>query len=131
MSASGPSEARLAAALAECERLREENHRLRERFGFAPAQSESPPAVALVHAPIGDGITAKSSPDEKVKLFRSLFRGRDDVYAVRWEGRDGKKGYSPAYRREWGTPQSDEPKEYFPLTDQVLHDHSRGFSVKH
>ncbi len=126
MSASAPSQAKLAAALAECERLREENHRLRERFGFAPAQSESSPAVALVHAPIGDGITAKSSPDEKVKLFRSLFRGRDDVYAVRWEGRDGKKGYSPAYRRDWGTPQSDEPKEYFPLTDQVLHDHLIG-----
>lgn len=61
-----------------------------------------------------------------MKLFRSLFRGRDDVYAVRWEGRDGKKGYSPAYRRVWGTPQTDEPKEYFPLTDQVIHDHLTG-----
>ena len=126
MSGASPSEAKLAQALAECERQREENHRLRERLGVAPAMSESSPAVAHVQAPATDGITAKSSPDEKVKLFRSLFRGRDDVYAVRWEGRDGKKGYSPACRRVWGTPQTDEPKEYFPLTDQVIHDHLTG-----
>lgn len=34
--------------------------------------------------------------DEKVKLFASLFRGRDDLYPVRWESRAGKSGYSPA-----------------------------------
>jgi superfamily II DNA or RNA helicase len=65
-----------------------------------------------------------------VKLFRSLFRGRDDVYAVRWEGRNnGKAGYSPAHRRVWGIHNQknpDPPKEYFPLTDQVIHDHLTG-----
>ncbi len=126
MSASGPSEAKLAEALAECDRLRAENQRLRERLGVSAAQSESPPAVAHVHAAISGGVTAKLNPAEKVKLFHRLFRGRDDVYAVRWEGRDGKKGYSPAYRRVWGAPRTDEPKEYFPLTDQVLHDHLMG-----
>ncbi len=126
MSAFGPSEAKLAEALAECERLREENQRLRQQLGVPSVHADSPPATAYVHAAITGGVTAKSSSDEKVKLFRSLFRGRDDVYAVRWEGRDGKKGYSPAYRRVWSAPQSDEPKEYFPLTDQVLHDHLMG-----
>ena len=27
---------------------------------------------------------------EKIGLFRSLFRGREDVYALRWESADGK-----------------------------------------
>jgi len=64
-----------------------------------------------------------------VALFRSLFRGRDDVYAVRWEGRNGKAGYSPACRKVWGHSfphHPDQPKEYFPLTDQVIHDHLTG-----
>ena len=74
-------------------------------------------------------VTSKSSPDEKVKLFSSLFRGRDDVYALRWEGRNGKAGYSPAYQKTWSNSfqkKPDEPKEYFPLTDQVIHNHLTG-----
>ena len=49
-------------------------------------------------------LTTKSSPEEKVKFFLSLFRGREDIYAVRWEGRNGKAGYSPACRWVWGKP---------------------------
>ena len=121
-------EQQLAAALAECERLRAENRQLRERQGLpqvveTAAQStantvEFNSAVAVV--------TSKSGSDEKVKLFRSLFRGREDVHAARWEGRNGKTGYSPAHRKTWSNSfqkRPDEPKEYFPLTDQVIHDH--------
>jgi hypothetical protein len=83
MSASDSTDSRLAEALAECERLREENRRLRERVGI-PQKGATPPVVAAPGLP--GTVTGKSSPDDKVKLFRSLFRGRDDVYAVRWEG---------------------------------------------
>jgi hypothetical protein len=39
----------------------------------------------------------QSSPDEKIALFRSFFRGRDDVYPRRFESRkSGKIGYQPA-----------------------------------
>ncbi len=34
--------------------------------------------------------------EDKIKLYRSLFRGREDIYARRWE-KSGKSGYSPAY----------------------------------
>ncbi len=38
----------------------------------------------------------------KVDLFRSLFRGRDDVFPRRWENeKKGKSGYSPACENEW------------------------------
>ncbi|MEY3462821.1 MAG: hypothetical protein RLZZ468_599, partial [Cyanobacteriota bacterium] len=36
------------------------------------------------------------STQEKVTLFRSLFRGRDDVYALRWQSSSGRSGYAPA-----------------------------------
>ena len=37
---------------------------------------------------------------EHITLFKSLFQGRQDVYAVRWE-KDGKSGYMPAYKVDW------------------------------
>lgn len=122
------AEHQLANALAECARLRAENRDLRQRLGLPKEQASIPrivPAVLITDSLIN----SKSSPDEKVGLFRSLFRGREDVYAVRWEGRNGKTGYSPAYRKVWSNPfqrKPDEPKEYFPLTAHVIHDHLTG-----
>jgi hypothetical protein len=37
---------------------------------------------------------------EHIELLESLFRGRQDVYAVRWE-KEGKSGYMPAYKVDW------------------------------
>lgn len=39
-----------------------------------------------------------------IELFNSLFRGRNDLYAVRWE-KDGKSGYMPAYEIDWSNYQ--------------------------
>ena len=36
------------------------------------------------------------TPNEKISLFCSFFRGREDAYAVRWEGRSGA-GYRPVF----------------------------------
>lgn len=74
MNASDANGHKLELALAECERLREENRRLREQLGIV--------AIKQSGTPVTQGaITTKSSAEEK--LFRSLFRGRDDIYAVR------------------------------------------------
>jgi superfamily II DNA or RNA helicase len=129
MSAPDPAASNLAEALAKCEKLRAENRRLRERLGIPPPETSVSVASAQSAVATQGIVTAKSSPDEKVKLFRRLFRGRDDVYAVRWEGRNGKAGYSPACKKIWSTPfqrKPDEPREFFPLTDQVVHDHLTG-----
>lgn len=38
-----------------------------------------------------------ASAEAKIALFRSLFRGREDVYPRRFESRKtGKSGYAPA-----------------------------------
>ncbi len=50
-----------------------------------------------VDAPINN----QSSPEDKVRLFRCLFRGREDVFAIRWVGKDNRSGYSPACYNDW------------------------------
>ena len=41
----------------------------------------------------GRVVTMQSSPDEKIRLFRAMFCGREDVFAERWESKTGKAGY--------------------------------------
>jgi len=73
---------------------------------------------------------------EKVKIFRKLFRGRTDVYSIRWESRtSGKSGYSPACANEWLVGVCEKPRIkcgdcsnrlLVPLTDSVIYDHLAG-----
>jgi len=37
---------------------------------------------------------------DNINFFKSLFFGRQDVYATHWE-KDGKSGYMPAYNVDW------------------------------
>lgn len=55
---------------------------------------------------------------DRLRLFRSLFRGRTDVYALRWESASGK-GYMPARK-------PDSSSEYALLTDEVIAAHLAG-----
>jgi superfamily II DNA or RNA helicase len=76
-----------------------------------------------------------SIPDQ-VNLFRSLFKGREDVFAVRWE-KGNKTGYMPAYfydpyrlrahKVNGGTFQSFTEKSYLKLTDEQIQKHLNGF----
>ena len=51
------------------------------------------------------------STADKVALFRRLFRGRTDVYPVRWESRtSGKSGYAPACANEWRAGVCEKPR---------------------
>lgn len=65
---------------------------------------------------------------QRVALYRSLFAGRQDVYAARWEKDDGRKGWSPQVDREPGQTwkEASAARRYRPLTDAVLHDHLSG-----
>jgi superfamily II DNA or RNA helicase len=76
------------------------------------------------------------STDEKVALFRRLFRGRSDVYPVRWESKTtGKSGYAPACVNEWLAGVCEKPRIkcadcgkrlLTPLSDSVIYDHLVG-----
>jgi superfamily II DNA or RNA helicase/very-short-patch-repair endonuclease len=77
-----------------------------------------------------------SSPEAKIALFRSLFRGRDDVYARRFENRKtGRSGYAPACTNEWMRGICEKPhikcalcphRRFLPLSDEVIRWHLRG-----
>ena len=48
-------------------------------------------------------VDGRSSPEAKIALFRSLFAGRDDAYAARWENERSKEvGMEPRRRRRAG-----------------------------
>ena len=46
-------------------------------------------------------VTKRSPMPEKIALFRTLFQGRPDIYARRWESKTGRIGYSPVCKNEW------------------------------
>ena len=48
------------------------------------------------------GIVTRTNPDsQKIALYRSLFRGREDAYANGYLRKDGRMGYSPACLNAW------------------------------
>jgi superfamily II DNA or RNA helicase/very-short-patch-repair endonuclease len=81
-------------------------------------------------------VTNASSPAEKIALFRSLFRGREDVYPRRFESRKtNKAGYAPACSNEWVRGICEKPKikcaecphrRFLPVTDEVIRWHLSG-----
>jgi hypothetical protein len=79
----------LMAARAEIARLEEENEGLRSAGPDVATRSVhlSQRAPRLFPAPeeVPVGVDGSSPPEDKIRLFRSLFAGRTDVYAQRWE----------------------------------------------
>jgi superfamily II DNA or RNA helicase len=79
---------------------------------------------------------APATAGEKVALFLSLFRCREDVFPKLWGNpRKGTSGYSPACRNEWVPGRCDKPKtkcsecpnQAFPALDaETVEDHLRG-----
>ena len=75
---------------------------------------------------------------ENIRLFKELFKGREEVFAIRWE-RDGKSGYMPAYDLDWnefarfkakgGTLKDFQHKTYSKLTEQRVINHLSGKEV--
>lgn len=81
-------------------------------------------------------ISQQSPASEKIALFRSLFRGREDVYPRRFESRrTGKSGYAPACAHEWVRGICEKPRikcgdcphrSFLPVTDDIIRWHLSG-----
>ncbi|MHA6848762.1 TOTE conflict system archaeo-eukaryotic primase domain-containing protein [Ralstonia syzygii] len=126
------------ALLSELARLHAENARL---AALLPVRVPSQPEARrpAQHASPPTGLKSDAgvlSPQEKVRLFRQVFRGRTDVYPLRWESRvAGKSGYAPACANEWRTGICEKPRircadcghrVLLPVDDQVIYAHLAG-----
>jgi hypothetical protein len=89
---------------------------------------------------ISGDVDQKSSSQAKIALFRSLFRGRDDVYPRRFESRKtGRAGYAPACANEWVRGVCEKPRikcaecpnrRFLPVTDDVIRWHLSGHDAE-
>lgn len=112
-------------------KLQAENGRLIALLESRGIEWRAPSAsLALASEP------SKLSTGEKVALFRRLFRGRMDVYPIRWESKTtGKSGYAPACANEWRAGVCEKPRIkcgdcgnrlLIPLSDAVIYGHLAG-----
>lgn len=84
----------------------------------------------------GNAINAHSSETAKIRLFREIFSGREDVFPLRFESRkSGRSGYQPACVNEWRIGVCRKPKikcskcesrEFIPVSDVVIRQHLAG-----
>jgi hypothetical protein len=109
---------------------------LREKLtSLAAIEVREPPAQFPEHT------SSPKTSEEKVTLFRTLFRGREDVFPKLWTSKAGKKGYAPACSNEWessvcGKTLSPPVKcgecsnrKFISVTNQTILDHLQGRHV--
>lgn len=133
-SAIAQEEARLDRLQAECADARTCLEALRAELAELDAESESGAVPQAPATPV-----VPQTPEEKVQLFRLLFRGRVDVFPVRFVSRrTGKAGYAPACRNKFvngvcGLPRikcSECPNQAFlPFDDAAILAHLTGRHV--
>jgi superfamily II DNA or RNA helicase len=113
--------------------LRVENARLISLLESHGIEWCLPPTPAT---PTPEPEPSRFTTGEKIALFRHLFRGRADVYPLRWESKTtGKTGYAPACANEWLAGVCQKPRikcgdcgnrPLIPLSDQVIYNHLAG-----
>jgi superfamily II DNA or RNA helicase len=93
-----------------------------------------PARIPVAHVDTSSALDTRS----KLALFRSLFRGRTDIYPLRWEGKSGKSGYAPACANEWRPGICEKPRikcgdchqrQLLEVTDDVIFRHLAGAVV--
>jgi superfamily II DNA or RNA helicase len=124
--------------LAELERQREATRsRMEALRAELMALSADEPARSVL--PVITDVPATATPAEKVRLFRSLFKGREDIFPTRFlSKKTGKTGYAPACANKFVRGVCDLPKvkcsecpnqAFTQVDDRVVLDHLRGRHV--
>jgi superfamily II DNA or RNA helicase len=132
--------------LEQVDRLTKENRRLKAKLGLQEPQAlrNTTQAIQMECVPDGEtndvkplaGVCSASDSISKIRLFMSLFKGRKDVYARRWENKNkGTSGYAPVCLNQWQPGVCSKPeipcskcknKSYAVLDENAIEDHLRG-----
>ena len=133
--------------LNEVQRLTEENSQLKVQLGLIKSEFSRNNTAAVkpeivsrdegsIHSDCFSDVNNNSDTSAKISFFMSLFKGRDDVYAKRWENKGkGTSGYSPVCLNQWQTGICGKPKIpcskcdhklYAVLDEDVIENHLRG-----
>jgi superfamily II DNA or RNA helicase len=130
-------EARLARVEKERDEALAKLQELKDRLAVEDSAPIPPKPVPSDSLPFPS--KTPSTHAEKVVLFRSLFRGREDVFPRLWEKtKTGRKGYSPVCSNEWVRGICQKPRvkcgkcshrAFLPVTEQVVLDHLQGRHV--
>lgn len=135
--------------LEHVDRLTEENRRLKAKLGLQETQAlrNTTQAIQMEYVPDGEtndviplaDVCSTSDSTSKIRLFMSLFKGREDVYARRWENKNkGASGYAPVCLNQWQPWVCSKPKNpcskcknksYAVLDENAIEDHLRGNTV--
>lgn len=121
--------------IAKLHELEEENARLKSllaKHGI-PYEAERKDEATIASQPSEPN---RLSLQEKVGLFQSLFKGREDVFAKRWYSNStGQSGYQPVCEREWNRDYCDKRKykcaecpnkQFASLTYEHVYNHLAG-----
>ena len=123
--------------VAQNEVLRKENAELKSLLCAHGIEYKPRPTNVIdsIYSPISLPVF-KFSLDERVALFMSLFKGREDVFARRWFSKStGKAGYQPVCINEWRRGVCDKKtykcaecpnRDFAPLTSQDVYRHLEG-----
>ncbi len=139
MASTDPESTSFAHRDEENERLREENAKLRRLLAAhgIPVPEHTGNHVGPLQTIASTTSESKEERARKrIAMFRSLFRGREDVYARRWEHPDGRSGYSPVALKDWRAINASKAEDrkkverttrkLLPLTDAVIENHLLG-----
>jgi len=128
--------AKIEKAEAELAALGQARERAVERLAALRAAGSATNAPPQLRLPIANGPSVPRTSAEKIRLFRSLFRGRTDVFPKRWENvKQERSGYAPACANEWVRGVCEKPKircgecpnqAFIPVEDGVIADHLSG-----
>jgi len=130
------SDPKIAALKRQLQDLEDQKVKLEGQLRAVLAEAPSPKSPSS--EPESKAATAMGgfSSKEKIALFRRLFAGRSDVFALRWENaKDGRSGYAPACSNEWVAGVCGKPKikcgacpsqAFRPVTADTVERHLRG-----
>lgn len=128
---------KLAAAEARLAELTAQHQQAQALVDSLRRQTDE--AAPLAARPPAGHPEARPSPAEKIRLFRSLFRGRGDVFPRLWiNTKKGTKGYSPACGNEWVHGVCEKPRvkcgecthqAFLAIDDDVVLGHLQGRHV--